>query len=68
MRKKTEKASLLEDTREASILEKYFFILTQGGFARCYELISLENNKKYAVKVIEKASITRSKAKEKVLL
>ena len=40
----------------------------QGGFAKCYELISHENNKKYAVKVIEKASLTRSKAREKVHL
>lgn len=38
----------------------------QGGFAKCYELTNLTNNHKYAVKIVEKASLTRSKAREKV--
>jgi hypothetical protein len=41
---------------------------TQGGFAKWYEIVCEESNKKYAVKVIEKASLTRSKAREKVLI
>jgi polo-like kinase 1 len=40
--------------------------LGKGGFAKCYEFINLANNKKYAAKIIEKATLTRSKAKEKV--
>lgn len=42
------------------------FITTQGGFAKCYEFTNLANNKKYAAKIVEKATLTRSKAKEKV--
>ena len=42
----------------------YFTI--QGGFAKCYEFTNLANNKKYAAKIVEKATLTRSKAKEKV--
>lgn len=48
------------------LIGKVTFFFIQGGFAKCYELFPHENNKKYAVKVIEKASLTRSKAKEKV--
>ena len=47
----------------ANFWAKYTLLNIQGGFAKCYELTSLENDKKYAVKVIEKASLTRSKAK-----
>lgn len=38
----------------------------QGGFAKCYEFTNLATGKKFAAKIIEKATLTRSKAKEKV--
>jgi hypothetical protein len=39
----------------------------QGGFAKCYEFTNMATGKKFAAKIIEKATLTRSKAKEKVL-
>jgi uncharacterized protein (UPF0179 family) len=52
-------------------LEKYSFIdfIFKGGFAKCYELRfaepckESEKNKVYAVKVVPKASLTRTKAR-----
>ena len=41
-------------------------VLMQGGFAKCYEITSLDTKKVYAAKIIEKSSLNRSKAKEKV--
>jgi len=38
----------------------------QGGFAKCYEVTSLDTKRVYAAKIIEKASLNKSKAKEKV--
>ena len=38
----------------------------QGGFAKCYEFTHTATGRKYAAKIIEKATLTRSKAKEKV--
>ena len=34
------------------LLGKVFFKSIQGGFAKCYECIYLQTEKKYAVKVI----------------
>ena len=51
---------------KGKMLGKVIDFEIQGGFAKCYELTSQENNKKFAVKIIEKASLTRSKAREKV--
>ena len=41
--------------------------LGKGGFAKCYEFTHTATGRKFAAKIIEKASLTRSKAKEKVL-
>ncbi len=38
----------------------------QGGFAKCYEFTNMSNGRKYAAKIIDKTTLTRSKAKEKV--
>ena len=32
----------------------------QGGFAKCYEITSLDTKKVYAAKIIEKSSLNRS--------
>ena len=41
-------------------------LLGKGGFAKCYELKCLNNKKTYAVKIIDKASMTKSSTKSKL--
>ena len=41
-------------------------LLGKGGFAKCYEITSLDTKRVYAAKIIEKSSLNRSKAKEKL--
>ncbi len=40
--------------------------LGRGGFAKCYEITSIENKKVLAAKIIAKNSLSRSRAKQKV--
>ena len=37
--------------------------LGKGGFARVYEATNMDTGKKYAVKVVAKASLTKARAK-----
>ena len=37
--------------------------LGKGGFARVYEIVNLENRKVSASKIVQKASLTKSRAK-----
>mmetsp|Transcript_15357 Transcript_15357/g.2562 ORF Transcript_15357/g.2562 Transcript_15357/m.2562 type:complete len:120 (-) Transcript_15357:784-1143(-) len=39
----------------------------KGGFARCYEFLSHDNRKIYAAKVVAKSTLTRSRAKQKLM-
>lgn len=39
-----------------------------GGFAKCYEGLNLETKKSYAIKVIDKTSLQKNRAKQKVCL
>jgi polo-like kinase 1 len=41
--------------------------LGKGGFAKCYECTSIENKKVYAAKIILKSSLTKSRAKQKLM-
>lgn len=41
--------------------------LGKGGFARCYELQDCETKHIYAVKVVLKSSLTKSRAKQKLM-
>jgi len=41
-------------------------LLGKGGFAKCYEFVNLETKKVSAAKIINKASLTKSRAKQKV--
>jgi len=41
--------------------------LGKGGFARCYEFTSLETKKLTAAKVVIKASLTKTRAKQKLM-
>jgi polo-like kinase 1 len=40
--------------------------LGRGGFAKCYEITNIETKKVLAAKIITKASLNRSRAKQKV--
>mmetsp|Transcript_2278 Transcript_2278/g.3626 ORF Transcript_2278/g.3626 Transcript_2278/m.3626 type:complete len:564 (-) Transcript_2278:38-1729(-) len=41
--------------------------LGKGGFARCYEFMSLDTKKLLASKIVPKASLTKSRAKQKLM-
>ncbi len=41
--------------------------LGKGGFAKCYEFTNLDNKRISASKVIPKASLTKSRAKQKLM-
>jgi polo-like kinase 1 len=47
-------------------LEKVKHFLYKGGFAKCYAATNMDTKKIYAVKVIEKASLNKNRAKQKV--
>ena len=38
----------------------------KGGFAKCYEVTNLETKRILAAKIIEKASLKKSRARQKV--
>jgi polo-like kinase 1 len=41
--------------------------LGKGGFAKCYEFTNLDSKKLYAAKIITKASLVKSRAKQKLI-
>jgi len=42
-------------------------MLGKGGFAKCYEFTNLENKKLMAAKIITKASLTKSRSRQKLI-
>ena len=42
-------------------------LLGKGGFARCFEFTSLDSKKIYAAKVVQKSSLVKSRAKQKLI-
>uniref|UniRef100_A0A671PWE1 Serine/threonine-protein kinase PLK n=1 Tax=Sinocyclocheilus anshuiensis TaxID=1608454 RepID=A0A671PWE1_9TELE len=42
-------------------------LLGKGGFARCYEMTDLANNKMYAVKVIPQSRVSKPHQREKII-
>ena len=42
-------------------------LLGKGGFASCFEFVNLETKKVVAAKVIPKNTLTKSRAKQKVI-
>jgi hypothetical protein len=44
-----------------------FLSFSSGGFAKCYEGTNIETKQKYAIKVIDKVSLQKNRAKQKVL-
>jgi hypothetical protein len=72
----SEETVIEEKNRQGTTVNKYIkgrylgkvtSLFIQGGFAKCYEFTHTATGRKFAAKIIEKASLTRSKAKEKVL-
>jgi polo-like kinase 1 len=43
-------------------------LLGKGGFAKCYEITSLDTKRVSAAKIIAKSSLNRSRAKQKVTI
>ena len=41
--------------------------LGKGGFARVYEIVNQDSSKHYAGKIVAKASLTKSRAKQKLM-
>lgn len=41
--------------------------LGKGGFARCYEIINQDSRKLQAAKIVPKASLTKARAKQKLM-
>jgi polo-like kinase 1 len=42
-------------------------LLGKGGFAKCYEVTNLESKKVLAAKIIQKSSLTKSRARQKLI-
>jgi len=40
--------------------------LGKGGFAKCYEVTDMETNKTFAAKIIDKGTLSKHRAKQKV--
>jgi len=51
------------------VIKKYLKgkLLGKGGFAKCYEITSLDSKKVMAAKIIQKATLTKSRAKQKLI-
>ncbi len=55
----------LSDLTEIFPVKKYIRgkFLGKGGFAKCYDFINLENKRVSSAKIIDKASLTKSRVK-----
>ena len=42
-------------------------LLGKGGFAKCYEITNVDSNRTCAVKIVQKGSLNRSRAKQKLI-
>jgi len=42
-------------------------LLGKGGFAKCFEVTNIENKRILAAKIIEKASLKKSRARQKLI-
>ncbi|XP_039591165.1 serine/threonine-protein kinase PLK3 [Polypterus senegalus] len=62
---RTELAPLVQDPKSGRCYCKGK-LLGKGGFARCYEMTDLANNKVYAVKVIPQSRVAKPHQREKI--
>lgn len=66
----TDKVTIVEERNpKGEVVEKYVKgrFLGKGGFAKCYEFTTVESKKIYAAKIICKASLTKNRAKQKLM-
>ena len=77
----TNKTNIIEEIDDNIIIEniptnngetkikkyKKIRLLGKGGFARCYEVFDEETHKSYAVKIIKKTSLIKSRTKQKLI-
>lgn len=63
-----EEIKIIEDKSGTNGIKRYQKgkFLGKGGFAKCFEFTSLDNNKVYAAKVIQKFSLKRSRHRQKL--
>ena len=59
----------IQTNTEESRIKKYkkIRLLGKGGFARCYEVFDEETHKSYAIKIIKKTSLIKSRTKQKLI-
>lgn len=43
-------------------------LLGKGGFAKCFEITNVKNGKTMAAKIIDKSTLKKKRAKQKVIL
>ena len=73
MKKKNENLTIVEEKianiMGDPVIKKYAKgkFLGKGGFAKCYEFTNLENNRVLAAKIIPKASLKKSRHRQKLL-
>jgi len=55
---------------ESVVVQRYAkgHFLGKGGFAKCYEFINMDTKKVCAAKIIDKATLTKNRARKKVCL
>ena len=58
----------IRDIKEVKCQGKVISKNKLGGFAKCYEGLNIETKKMYAMKVIDKATLQKNRAKQKVTL
>uniref|UniRef100_H3DCR5 Serine/threonine-protein kinase PLK n=1 Tax=Tetraodon nigroviridis TaxID=99883 RepID=H3DCR5_TETNG len=63
---KAELAQVVTDSKTGRSYSKGK-LLGKGGFARCYEMTDLSNNKMYAVKVIPQSRVSKPHQREKIM-
>lgn len=51
---------------KGKMLGKGTIYINVGGFAKCYEGMNIETKQMYAIKVIDKTTLQKSRAKQKV--
>lgn len=81
--KKTDQLEITKHTEESSIIEEKLphqkegesvrryskgRLLGKGGFAKCFEATNLDSKKVSAIKIVNKQTLKKSKAKQKVQL
>ena len=59
----------IQKSNGETVVKKYLKgkLLGKGGFAKCYEFTSIESKKILAAKIIPKQTLTKSRARSKLI-